>query len=380
MAGGFQTITEADIDGLRAKLGEKRPVTDPFNEYAGKDAIRHFVHGIGDANPLFTDEVYARNTRYGGLIAPPCFLFSMIGWNYPRGLPGVHGMWAGAEFECFLPVRVNDRVTAVVYLSKIEEKHGKFAGRTILQEWTNDFTNQDNKSVATLKQWSIRTERETAKKKNKLGATRSPNYSDDEIKSIETACLDEKLRGATPRFWEDVGVGDELSQLVKGPLTVTDMVAWKIGWGNRPFTFAHRQAIEYRKKHPAVTIINRLGVPDMPECVHWDSDFARQVGVPAAYDFGPQRCSWLGQMLTNWMGDDGVIKNLRVELRGFNLIGDTTWCLGKVTEKRIDSNEFLVHCEIWAENQRKEKLAKGEATLRLPSREQNRWPIDLFEY
>ena len=121
MANKHRKITDAAVDQLKAKLGEKRPVTDPFNETAGKDAIRHFVHGIGDSNPLFTDEDYARSTGYGGLIAPPCFLFSMIGWNYPRGLPGVHGMWAGAEFDCALPIRVDDRITAVVYLSKVEE-------------------------------------------------------------------------------------------------------------------------------------------------------------------------------------------------------------------------------------------------------------------
>jgi len=294
MANDFPTITKEAVDQLRAKIGEKRPAADPFNEFAGKDAIRHFVHGIGDTNPLFIDEDYAKKTRYGRIIAPPCFLFSMIGWNYPRGLPGIHGMWSGAEFECFLPINVNDRISAVLYLSKVEERFGRFAGRTVLQEWTHDFTNQDNKCVAVLKQWSMRTERDAARRKQKLKKINLHHYTEKEIQN-------------------------------------------------------------------------------------WDNDFARKVGVPAAYDFGPQRCSWMGQLITNWMGDDGFIKNLRAELRGFNLIGDTNWCRGKVVDKHIDGDQFLVRCELWAENQRNERIAKGEATVLLPSKENAVWPADSFK-
>lgn len=379
MAHAFPVITQEAIDQLKAKIGERRPVADPFNEYAAKDTIKHFVHGIGDTNPLFTDAEYADKTRYGHIIAPPCFLFTMIGWNYPRGLPGIHGMWSGAEFESYLPIKVDDRIRAVVYLSKIEEKVGSFAGRAIFQEWTNEFTNQENKLVANVKQWSMRTERDSAREKGKLKTVSPHRYKEEDIKEIERCCLAERVRGANPRFWEDVDPGDDLDQIVKGPLTVTDNVAWKIGWGNRPFTFAHRIALEYMKRHPAAGIKNDMGVSDVPERVHWDNDFAREVGVPAAYDFGPQRLSWMGQLITNWMGDDGFIVKLRGEIRGFNLVGDTTWCKGKVVEKYEKGNQYAVRCEIWAENQRDERTVRGEAIVVLPSRDRAVWPIDDFK-
>jgi acyl dehydratase len=38
--------------------------------------IRHFADGLGDTNPLWTDEEYAKRTKWGGIIAPPCFLYS----------------------------------------------------------------------------------------------------------------------------------------------------------------------------------------------------------------------------------------------------------------------------------------------------------------
>ena len=76
-------------------------------------------------------------------------------------------------------------------------------------------------------------------------------------------------------------------------------------------------------------IPNDQGVPDVPERVHWDEDFARRVGVPTSYDFGPQRVAWLAQVVTNWMGDDGFIVSFRGEVRRFNLVGDTHWLQGR---------------------------------------------------
>ncbi|MEZ5134631.1 MAG: hypothetical protein R2699_06125 [Acidimicrobiales bacterium] len=41
----------------------------------------------------------------------------------------------------------------------------------------------------------------------------------------------DRRRGAEPRWFEDVAVGDELGPIVKGPLRVTDMVCWHVGVG-----------------------------------------------------------------------------------------------------------------------------------------------------
>ena len=72
--------------------------------------------------------------------------------------------------------------------------------------------------------------------------------------------------------------------------------------------------------------------------------------------------------MTNWIGDDGFLKKLSVQVRRFNLVGDTTWCKGKVVNKHISEGEHLVECEIWGENQRGEITAPGHAVVRLPSK------------
>jgi hypothetical protein len=96
---------------------------------------------------------------------------------------------------------------------------------------------------------------------------------------------------------------------------------------------------------------------------------AEAVGVPGAYDYGPQHVSWLGTLLTNWIGDDAFLKRLRVECRRFNVYGDTQWCKGRVVRKYIYHHTPLVDVEIWAENQRGEVTAPGFATVILPSRD-----------
>src|SRR5206468_169503 len=90
-----------------------------------------------------------------------------------------------------------------------------------------------------------------------------------------------------------------------------------------------RELQEYR----ALGIPNEFGVPEPPERVHWDADLARAVGVPAPYDYGPERVAWLGHLVTNWMGDAGTLARLNVQVRRHNLIGDTTWCRGRVAAK-----------------------------------------------
>jgi len=77
----------------------------------------------------------------------------------------------------------------------------------------------------------IRTERTKARERKKYDAIELASYRDDEIDAIESQYASERPRGAEPRWWEDVEEGDEVGPLVKGPLTVTDMICWHVGMG-----------------------------------------------------------------------------------------------------------------------------------------------------
>jgi acyl dehydratase len=366
MSGTGARITDEAVAALRARIGSEREIADPYNRYASHDTIRHFAHGLGDTNPLWLDEDYARTTRRGGLIAPPGFLLS-CGMPRSTGLPGIHAMHTGHDWEFFRPVRPGDRITLRVSLHSLTEKLGQFAGRQFHEVDQGLYYNQDGELLARLLSHCMRTERDTAVKKGKYREIVPKTWTEEEIAAVDEEYAREEIRGSRPRYWEDVQVGDPLTPVVKGPLTLTDFIAWEMGWGGL-YIRAHGIGVAYRKRHPLAYLRDKLGIPDIPERVHWDEEYARAVGAPGAYDYGPQRSSWVMQLVTNWMGDDGWLKRFKVEIRRFVIVGDLVRCKGRVVRKFEEEGERLVACEVWAENQRGEVVAPGEATVVLPSR------------
>ncbi len=292
---------------------------------------------------------------------------SRIVSGYVGGLPGVHAMFAGTNWEWHQVIKVNDRIRSKSYLKDLVEKRSEFSGRAIQQIYETSFENQESEVVAKANSWCFRTERDTARTRDKYGSIKPHRYSIEELRTIAADYRREKVRGTEPRYWEDVRVGEELTPVVKGPLTATSVIAFLQGWGGL-YIRAHGLAFELYEKHPALGIPNSQGVPEPPERVHWSSEFAKRVGVPMAYDYGPERVSWLGHLMTNWMGDDGVLRKLEVQVRRFNILGDTTWCRGEVVEKYFDGDNYLVKCKIWAENQTGAVTAKGTATVMLTSK------------
>jgi hypothetical protein len=118
------------------------------------------------------------------------------------------------------------------------------------------------------------------------------------------------------------------------------------------------------RKHPGLAIPNGAGVPDVPERVHWETELATEVGTPAAYDYGPERCSWLTHHLTDWMGDDGQLLEHRSQIRHHNVVGDWITIRGRVSS--IDGNEVTIVQE--AHNQHGDLSATGTGIVRLRSR------------
>ena len=196
----FPKITEEELDRLRQLLDVQLPAKDPFNRYASPDTIRHFAHGMGDINPLFTDEEYGKTTRWGTMIAPPTFLFSCFGRGAPQGLRGVHGMWAGASFEMHEAIRIGTRIDGTVALTALTPKTTNFAGRAILQEHTYTFTDHENRPLARVSEWNMRTERDAARKRDKYHRLELASYTPEDIERIFADYEKEEIRGATSRY------------------------------------------------------------------------------------------------------------------------------------------------------------------------------------
>jgi acyl dehydratase len=324
--------------------------------------------GIGDRNPLYLDPNYGKASVWGVQLAPPTILYAMdrIVSGYVGGLPGIHAMFAGTTWSWNRPIRLGDRIQASARLKELIERPSRFAGRSIQQIYEVTFTDSDGATVATADSWCFRTERDAARELGKYRETKSAVVTDETLNMVRNAYDAEAIRGSQPRRATTTTIGETLGTIVRGPYTPTMAVAFVQGWGGL-YVFAHGYAFDLFRRHPATAILNSHGVPEPPERVHWDDAMARAAGVPAAYDYGPERVSWLGTLVTNWMGDSGILRRLHVEVRRHNLSGEVVWCSGKVTDVQPEGDSALVYCDLQARTHEGELSAKGSAVVQLPN-------------
>ncbi|PNU03828.1 FAS1-like dehydratase domain-containing protein [Novosphingobium guangzhouense] len=369
----FPKITEEGLDDLRQRIGVKIENTvEPWNYEATRDAIRHYAHGIGDDNPLWCDPEYAAKTKYGSIVALPSFLFttSRIISGYCGGLSGVHAMWAGADWTWHKPVLRNDTIKVEAYLKDLVEHQTKFAGRSFQQIYHVDFYNQHGDHVAGADSWVFRTDRDEARERGTKyteARGRVEPFTQEQLDEFYEIYDQEEARGARPRYFEDVNVGDKLPPMMKGPMTVTGFICYAQGWGGL-YIRANKLAYKMQKAHPGLGIRNRFNVPDCPERVHWDEAFALEVGAPGAYDYGPERCSWLTHHMTDWIGDDGFLHKSNCQIRRHNPDGDAIVITGEVTRKFEENGRKYVEVAQKATTHRGELSAFGTAVAELPSK------------
>jgi acyl dehydratase len=371
----FPKITEAALDELRERIGKPVGQTlEPWCHEATRDNIRHYAHGIGDDNPLWCVPEYAERSVHGGIVALPSFLFATnrVISGYVGGLPGIHAMWSGAQWRWHKLVRRNDQISSEARLKDLIEHQTRFAGRAVQQIYHVDFYNQAGDHVAEADSWCFRTERDHAReqgtKYRDLKAKPRRTYDPSELAQAFELYAEEQVRGSTPRWFEDVAEGDILQAMLKGPMTVTGFIAYAQGWGGL-YIRANKLAWKMMQQHPGLAIPNRFGVPDCPERVHWEQDFALEVGAPGAYDYGPERCSWLIHQLTNWMGDQGFLVSAHCRIRRHNPEGDLLFIHAKVKRCWKEEGRGFVEIEQEARNQDGELSVLGGGVVELPLRE-----------
>ena len=282
-------------------------------------------------------------------------------------------MWAGADWTWYKPVLRNDQIRSEAQLQDLIEHQTKFAGRAFQQIYHVEFFNQHGDKVAECDSWCFRTDRDDAREKgHQIFATgmkgRVEPFTDEQLAGYNELYANEEIRGSTPRYWEDVAVGEALPRMMKGPMTVTGFIGYAQGWGGL-YIRANKLAWKLQTKHPGLGIKNRFNVPDCPERVHWDEDFALMVGAPGAYDYGPERCSWLTHQLTNWISDAGFLRQSKCQIRRHNPDGDVLFIDASVTRKFEEGGRHLVEIAQRAETHRGEPSAIGSAIVELPARE-----------
>jgi acyl dehydratase len=285
-------------------------------------------------------------------------------------LKGVFAMISGTRLVFERPVRVGDRLRCQSSPHEVIERSSRMAGRAVELVNKTIYRNQRDETVATVYDSVIRMERGAARENRKYLDIPPARYAPEAMAALGEHYAGEASmrRGARPRYWDDTEVGDELDTLAKGPLTITDIVSYFLGQGAIYYT--NRVKHLQLKALPSTRLVNpETNIEDEWTAAHWDEYFARQSGIPRPYDEGPMRYDDLAHLVTDWMGDDAMLRELMASLRAPNLLGDVSWCAGKVTGKRIEAGRRLVDVGLWIDNQRGERTTIGSATVELPSRD-----------
>lgn len=384
-------ITEESVDLMRRRIGYPSPtvragiITEPHISVCSADDVRRYAISSGDDNPLYRYAEYARKSRWKDIIAPPGLEMSMgvdrsrkmdedFAKETSKALRGVQLFHSGSETYYYEPIRVGTKLYRAGWVAGVKEKTSTFGGKSAIVTNGICLWDENEKVFADGVSWFVHAERRPTDERSKNDPRRKKEepayYTDKELAEIEAAYDAEYRRGADTLYIEDVKDGMDLPLMVKGPITITDLInshmggGW-YGYGNPPY----RLAYENRKKLRGFYTRDAYNAWDTLQRVHWDKDLAEAVGVAGVYDIGPMRRQMVCHYCTNYAGDDAWIYRIRYELRNFNFMGDTTWISGKITEVRWDDVLGpLVEIEFRGINQRGDENIRGSATILVASR------------
>ena len=140
-------------------------------------------------------------------------------------------------------------------------------------------------------------------------------------------------------YFDDIEIGHEMPSLAKGPI---------------------RQ----------IQLTRYAGASGDFNPIHQDAAFAKAAGMGDVFAHGMLSMGFVAQSVTDWLGV-GSVRKLGVRFAALVRFGDVVTCRGKVVAKRPPKDgdgPWLVDLELWAENQKGEKVITGKATAALTSR------------
>lgn len=352
----------------RKLCGQTIVEREAWNTAATADAVRHFAYGISDDNPLWLDPGYAACGPYRRLVAPPSFLASVL-------YPGLHGapmevplssLISELSFEWYRPLIQGDFFRGQAKQLDVRESTHRQGRRLIYVLAEIAYTNQRGEAVAKALSTMARVhQRET----EPLVERQIYRYSSAQLEAIKSVLRSENRTGARTLSHTELEVGYELPVMVRGPLTVGDLIAWQAAIG--PPYRAASLALRDCDAAPHMTAINPItGWPYRYSQQHEDSIVSKQRGMPAPFDNTVMRFAWLSTMLTNWMGDGGSLRSLEMSAVEPVLYGDTNWYRGEITRCASTDTHCLVEVKLTGNNQLDQTTTVGRAeiAIRLPSR------------
>jgi acyl dehydratase len=359
--------------------------------------IRRWVMGMDYPNPIHWDEEFARNSRFGGIIAPLSMAACM---DYGHGsqpacvgrIPGSHLLFGGEEWWYYgHRIRPGDKLFQERRFHDYKITETKFAGPTMFSRGDTIHRNQNGTLVAKARQTVIRylvAEAEKRKMFEKNNVTRIPVWTTPELKKVEKVRHDWIMSnrfGASPHF-EEINIGDRLPRRALGPHTIASFSteyrafmwnAWgsyhwigvpgvKDPWINQDPGWV--EGFGYDEEGAKIDPRKRDGLYLGPSRGHVDSAKGAQIGVPRGYGYGATMAAWTTDYLAYWAGHDGMVRHSKMQFRTPAFEGDVTYMDGEITAKQADSTWGvpLITIKVQMTNQEGAVLAEGAAEVEVP--------------
>lgn len=345
----LESVT-VDLGECLAACNRDLPQPEQHNYVVTRDSIRHIAYATEEYNAIYLDEEYAKQTRWGGIIAPPGYLYSHGQQFFAWPVVG-HGLKIvdseGLEFDgadnmaddwdFYLPVRPGDTIISHTKLVDATVKRGPRAGIFVLVSVETRFVNQRGELVARLRSSTARWSRQRQHQLGGMAASYPMMPPGQLTRSPNAPTLQLHYPPQIPRrydrhnvYFDDVQEEMEIPELVIGPLSTGQTRRWEMYITNmcRPDSGGHAGDI-----------------------------------VPDFYAAGVMRVPWFGRMLTMWTGPNAWIRRLSYQNREWVLVGYKYFCRGKVVRKYVEEGRHYVDCELRIENELGRMTNTGSAVL-----------------
>jgi acyl dehydratase len=113
-----------------------------------------------------------------------------------------------------------------------------------------------------------------------------------------------------------------------------------------------------------VQLVKYAGASGDYNLIHTDDETARTVGLDRVIAHGMLSMAFLGEYLC-WLAGPESVRRLSVRFNEMVRPGDTLTCRGRVNERTTDDAGRRLRLELWAENQRAERVTVGEAEVQI---------------
>jgi acyl dehydratase len=384
-------LDTADVD----KWVGKRIVFAELWDPCSATDIRRWVQALDYPNPLHWNEEFARQSKFGGIVAPQSFT---VGQDYGHGchpacvgkLPGSHLIFAGEEWWFYgTAIRPGDKLTQERRFDGYSITDTAFAGPTMFARGDTVHRNQNGALVAKERATAIRYLVEEANKRGVYGKDkRSPKrWTKEELVEIHKlrhAWILSNREGASPRYGE-VNAGDKLPRRVIGPHSVVTFALERRAhrenvWGtwrwNPPegvYDPAKEDAgfgADMTYDFDARKIDPRMGDGLFygPSSGHINAEKAENIGMGGAYGYGASMNAWFLDTVAYWAGHDGYIWHSKTQFRSPAFEGDVTFIDGQVVEK-VEQSPYgfpVVQVQVRMTTQNGDTILTGKADVQLP--------------